>query len=167
MLAIEQIRHETDAVRAGLVRRAEAENCLDEILALDARRRAAVTAGDELRARRNQVSREIGQARSQGQPPPDAVVAEMRAVGQQINALEDTVRTLDAQINAAMLALPNLPDASTPDGTDETGNLERTVRIYRAGVSEPELLLDPERLDGEDVLPGFVFAVRELIFDLA
>ena len=123
MLAIEQIRHETDAVRAGLVRRAEAENCLDEILALDARRRAAVTEGDELRARRNQVSREIGQARSQGQPPPDAVVAEMRAVGQQINALEDTVRTLDAQINAAMLALPNLPDASTPDGTDATGNI--------------------------------------------
>ena len=45
--------------------------------------------------------------------------------------------------------------------------LERTVRIYRTGVNEPELLLDPERLDGEDVLPGFVFAVRELIFDLA
>ena len=44
--------------------------------------------------------------------------------------------------------------------------LERTVRIYRASVSEPELMLDPERLDGEDVLPGFVFAVRELVFDL-
>ena len=45
--------------------------------------------------------------------------------------------------------------------------LERTVRIYRAGVAEPELLDDPETLDGEDVLPGFTFAVRELIFELA
>ena len=44
--------------------------------------------------------------------------------------------------------------------------LERTVRICRAGVAEPELLDDPETLDGEDVLPGFTFAVRELIFEL-
>ena len=44
--------------------------------------------------------------------------------------------------------------------------IERTVRIYRAGVTEPELLNDPETLDGEDVLPGFTFAVRQLIFDL-
>ena len=43
--------------------------------------------------------------------------------------------------------------------------LERTVRIYRAGIAEPELLPDPETLDGEDVLPGFVFEVRRLIFD--
>ena len=45
--------------------------------------------------------------------------------------------------------------------------LERTVRIYRSGVAEPELLQDPEMLSGEDILPGFAFAVRELIFDLA
>ena len=44
--------------------------------------------------------------------------------------------------------------------------IERTVRIYRAGVVEPELLANPETLDGEDVLPGFVFDVRRLIFDL-
>ena len=44
--------------------------------------------------------------------------------------------------------------------------LERTVRIYRAGVNEPELLIDPEFLHGEDVLPGFSFAVRERLFDL-
>ena len=43
---------------------------------------------------------------------------------------------------------------------------ERTVRVYRAGVAEPELLNDPETLDGEEVLPGFTFAVRQLIFDL-
>ncbi len=44
--------------------------------------------------------------------------------------------------------------------------LERTVRIYRAGVVEPELLTDPETLDGADVLPGFTFPVRQIIFDL-
>ena len=44
--------------------------------------------------------------------------------------------------------------------------IERTARIYRAGATEPELLNDPETLDGEDVLPGFTFGVRQLIFDL-
>ena len=44
--------------------------------------------------------------------------------------------------------------------------VERTVRIYRAGAAEPELLDNPETLDGEDLLPGFTFAVRQLIFDL-
>ena len=44
--------------------------------------------------------------------------------------------------------------------------IERTVRIYRAGAAEPELLNDPEILDGADVLPGFNFQVRQLIFDL-
>ena len=123
MLSIEQIRNEPDTVRAALVRRAEDEDCLDDILAFDARRRVAVTEGDELRARRNQVSREIGQARSQGQPPPEDVMAEMRDVGRRISELEDEVRSLDAQINEAMMALPNLPDASVPDGTDESANV--------------------------------------------
>ena len=122
MLSIEQIRTDTNAVRAALVRRAEDEDCLDEILKFDARRRAAITEGDELRGRRNQVSREIGQARSQGGSPSETVVAEMREVGQHINALEDEVRDLDARISDAMMALPNLPDASTPDGLDEACN---------------------------------------------
>ena len=123
MLSLEQIRSDTDAVRDALVRRAEDEDCLDEILSLDARRRAAITEGDEFRARRNTVSREIGQARSQSGQPDESIVAEMRDVGRRIGELEDLVRDLDALINDAMLSLPNLPDASTPEGLDETGNV--------------------------------------------
>ena len=43
---------------------------------------------------------------------------------------------------------------------------DRQVYVYRAGQTEPELLGDPEALYGEDVLPGFVFPVRQYIFDL-
>lgn len=42
----------------------------------------------------------------------------------------------------------------------------RQVYIYRVGQSQPDLLTDPETLDGEDVLPGFSFPVRQYIFDL-
>ncbi len=43
---------------------------------------------------------------------------------------------------------------------------QRQVHIYRAGQMEPQLLEDPETLDGEDVLPGFSFPVRKYIFDI-
>ena len=44
--------------------------------------------------------------------------------------------------------------------------LERTARIYRPGAPAPQLLHNPETLSGEDVLPGFTFPIRQLIFDL-
>ena len=124
MLSIEQIRNDPDTVRAALVRRAEDEDCLDDILTMDARRRVAVTEGDELRARRNQVSREIGQARSQGQP---AALRRGRPDARSRPTHQRSLRTRCAgwtlQINDAMMALPNLPHASTPDGHDEAANV--------------------------------------------
>ena len=139
MLSLEQIRNETDAVRTALVRRAEDDDCLDEILALDTERRVAITDGDNLRSRRNQVSREIGQARAQGQQPPDDVVAEMRDVGQQISDLEETVRTLDVRINGLLMELPNLPDATTLDGLDESAN-----RVLRHWGELPQFDFAPQ-----------------------
>ena len=139
MLSLEQIRNEPDAVRAALVRRAEDDDCLDEILALDTERRVAITDGDNLRSRRNQVSREIGQARAQGQQPPDDVVAEMRNVGQQISDLEETVRALDVRINGLLMELPNLPDASTLDGLDESAN-----RVLRHWGELPQFDFAPQ-----------------------
>ena len=87
MLSIELIRRDPEFVRAALATRGEV-GPLEEVLALDARRRQAISQGDELRARRNQASRAIGQLRSQGQAAPDDVVREMREVGQEIDALE-------------------------------------------------------------------------------
>ena len=139
MLSLEQIRNEPDAVRAALTRRAEDEDCLDEILTLDAQRRVAITDGDQLRARRNQVSREVGQARSQGQQPPEDIVAEMRAVGQQISALEESVRALDTRLNDLLMELPNLPDATTPDGLDESSNT-----VLRHWGEIPRLDFEPQ-----------------------
>ncbi len=139
MLSLEQIRNEPDAVRAALTRRAEDEDCLDEILTLDAQRRVAITDGDQLRARRNQVSREVGQARSQGQQPPEDIVAEMRAVGQQISALEESVRALDTRLNDLLMELPNLPDATTPDGLDESSNT-----VLRHWGEIPQLDFEPQ-----------------------
>ena len=122
MLSIELIRRDPEFVRQALASRGE-EGSLDELLGLDTQRRQAISQGDELRARRNQASRAIGQLRTQGQEAPEDVVKEMREVGQEIDALEQETRGLDDRIHTILLELPNLPRADVPKGLTEEENI--------------------------------------------
>ena len=122
MLSIELIRKDPDFVRNALVSKGE-EDPIDTILDLDVKRREAVTEGDELRARRNEVSRDIGKARSSGEQPSEAIVDEMRQVGDRIGVLEDQVRLFGVEINDILLSLPNIPSSSAPQGAGEEDNL--------------------------------------------
>ena len=118
MLSIELIRHDPEGVRQALLRRGE-EMPLQALLDLDARRRQLVLEGDTLRARRNEVSQEIGRT---GERPPELIL-EMREVGQRIGKLEEEVRQLDEQLQQGLLQLPNLPDQDVPVGDDESANV--------------------------------------------
>ncbi len=134
MLDLDLIRRDPDLIRQALQRRGE-EIALEPILALDARRRQAVHQGDELRARRNEVSKEIGQlvgeagrTLDQGQAKESSERAErakkeMRQVGGRIKVLEDEVKSLDEELNGLLLTLPNIPREEVPDGPDETANV--------------------------------------------
>ena len=122
MLSIELIRRDPEFVRQALASRGE-DQTLEELLELDAQRRQASSRGDELRAQRNQVSREIGQLRSSGQDAPPAVVQEMREVGQQIDALEQESHSLEERIHAILMELPNLPRPNVPPGLSEEANV--------------------------------------------
>lgn len=122
MLSIELIRRDPEFVRQALASRGE-DGSLDEVLALDAHRRQAISQGDELRARRNQASRAIGQLRSQGQEAPEDVVREMREVGQDIDVLEQQTKGLDERIHSILLELPNLPRPDVPKGMSEEENI--------------------------------------------
>ena len=122
MLSIELIRRDPEFIRQALASRGE-DQTLGELLELDAQRRQASSRGDELRARRNQVSREIGQLRSSGQDAPPAVVQEMREVGQQIDALEQESHSLEERIHAILMELPNLPRPNVPPGLSEEANI--------------------------------------------
>ena len=123
MLSIELIRREPDAVRKGLEVRGETDP-LTELLRLDTRWRQASTQGDELRSRRNRVSRDVGQARSSGKEPSPQVIEEMRQVGDEIHRLEMEAQEREQQINAILMALPNLPLPDVPLGESEEDNVE-------------------------------------------
>ncbi len=138
MLSIELIRRDPDLVKAALESRGE-DDPLSHVLDLDSRRRQVVTKSDELRARRNQVSRQVGQARSAGEEPSQDIIQEMRQVGDSISRLEDEVRRLEEELNAILLGLPNIPLSDVPKGLSEEEN-----RIVRQNGAPPELDFTPE-----------------------
>ena len=125
MLDIRLIRSDTERVRAALARR-QAEGLLDEVLALDERRRALQTEVDALRAERNTAAQAIGEAKRAGR---DAA-AEMTAAADlrdRLAARETALREADGAFETAMLALPNAPHESAADGMLEEDAQEHAV----------------------------------------
>src|SRR3954454_7695560 len=92
------------------------------ILALDAERRAATTAVQEKQARRNAMAREIGPSKRAG-ADTSSLEAEAAALRSDSEGLEARVAELDVAIRQALEVLPNILDASVPDGPDETANV--------------------------------------------
>ncbi|NSW51988.1 MAG: serine--tRNA ligase [Anaerolineae bacterium] len=120
MLDLAFIRENPEAVKEGLGRRFRETAVIDEILALDVRRRQLLTEVESLKAERNRVSKEIGQQK-------DAVLRQekiesMREVGEQIKQLDDEVRGVDAALNELLAGIPNLPQADVPLGRDDSEN---------------------------------------------
>jgi seryl-tRNA synthetase len=119
MLDINLIRNRPDWVKAE-IKKLDTEAPIDQILALDAKRRDLLQEADELKHTRNVVSKEIGRTRDADQR--QAKIEEMRAVAERITALDDQIRQVETGLNELMLWVPNLPHASVPVGPDESRN---------------------------------------------
>ena len=113
MLDLKLLRREPDEVRAALTRRGAAE-AVDELLALDSRRREILPQLEGLRAQRNEASEAIGQAKRSGENADDAI-AQMREVGAQIKTLEGELAEVDEGLETKLATLPNLPDRTAAD----------------------------------------------------
>jgi seryl-tRNA synthetase len=94
-----------------------------ELLAIDARRRAAITESEQAQARRRALSQQVGTAKREGQNA-DALMAEVAALEQVLKKGEAEAAELDAELKRRLEVLPNLPFDDVPDGTDETANVE-------------------------------------------
>jgi len=116
------IRENPAAFDAGLKKRNLAPLSAG-ILAIDARRRAAITESETLQARRKALSQQIGMAKRKGENA-DALMAEVASLEDGLKKGEALAAELDAELTAALEVLPNLPFDDVPAGTDETGNVE-------------------------------------------
>jgi len=122
MLDIKLIRENPAAVKQRLATRGRGDEArIDEIAALDERRRKLLTEADNLKAERNKVSKEIGAAKAKGQDTGPAMAA-MKAVGDKVAALDHQVAGIDAELQNLLLVIPNLPHASVVTGKDAADN---------------------------------------------
>ena len=93
------------------------------ILDLDRRVRAAKTSLQDLQQRRNELSRQIGQAKSSG-ADASAAISEVGGLKDAMRACEDDERAAAETLDTLLAGIPNLPDDAVPIGADETANVE-------------------------------------------
>jgi seryl-tRNA synthetase len=121
MLDLGNIREHPNEVKAALESLGADPSQVDAIVDLDERRRELLTEVETLRARRNRVSKRIGRLKDPEER--ERLIADMREVGDRIDALEEPLETVEADLQSAMLSVPNLPHESVPVGPDETHNV--------------------------------------------
>ena len=126
MLDIRLIREKPEFVRERLTTRNSGdEKKIDEVLALDDRRRKALAEVEQLKAARNRVSKEIGALMAQKKASEaEAKKVETREVGEKIVALDKQIVEIEQQRDAVMLQLPNLPNENVKIGQSAADNPE-------------------------------------------
>lgn len=142
MLDPKLIRRDPDAVRTALARRGDT-SALDRWLELDERWREAVARAEELRARQNEASKEIGAAKSRGEDASEAI-ARVGALSAEVKKLASERDALEAERDDTLRTLDNLPD---PDAPDEDTVVRHVGDATKTGRDHQELA--GERVDME------------------
>ncbi|AFY38440.1 seryl-tRNA synthetase [[Leptolyngbya] sp. PCC 7376] len=128
MLDIKLIRSNPELVQERLNTRKAGEYDIQPILDLDSQQRSLEGDRSKLQARSNEIGKAIGKKMKGGADPKSEEITALKAEGndlkKQLAALEPKEKELKAQIQTLVLALPNLPDESTPVGANETENVE-------------------------------------------
>jgi len=122
MLDPKLLRSDINQVAAQLARRGYTLDTV-ALLKLDERRKDIQVATQQLQAERNSRSRGIGKAKAAGEDITP-LLQEVEGLGNQLKAKEDELVTLQAELSAMLMGIPNLPHDSVPDGSGEDDNLE-------------------------------------------
>src|SRR5690242_12253109 len=137
MFDVKWIRENPDAFDRGRQRRG-LPPLSAEVIDLDQRRRAAQTRFQELQAKRNDLSRQIGQLKSKG-GDAGPIMAEVAALKDTLADLEADDQKLGQELETLLAGQPNLPAQDVPDGKDETFNrIERAVGNVRNFAFKPK-----------------------------
>ncbi len=125
MLDINMLRRDLPSVVARLETREKPQTFLDvpAFTALEAERKAIQTRTEELQARRNQLSKQIGQRKAKGEPV-DAVMTEVASLKAELDSSAARLEQIQPEMQSLLLAVPNLPHESVPVGADEHANSE-------------------------------------------
>jgi seryl-tRNA synthetase len=147
MIDVRRIRSEPDAVRAALARRGDDGSAIDEIMRVDTERRALAGERDDLRAKVNAVSKQIGQLHRDGKRDEAAALqVESKEAGAREKELDAQVVDLDATLRDLLLRVPNIPSDDAPDGASEDDNV-----VLRTEGFDPESYEAHQRVPHWDI----------------
>ena len=127
MIDIKLIRENPDLVKDNIRKKFQEEKLVlvDEVKKLDEDYRALRTTADELRSKRNSISKQIGALMGQGKKEEaEQIKAEVKEIGNKIEECEQQEPLLEEEIRKRMLVIPNIIDESVPIGVDDSQNVE-------------------------------------------
>lgn len=142
MLDIQALRNDLDGVVAQLKKRGFDFDAA-KFAALEQERKTVQTRTQDLQAKRNNTSKQIGMAKAKGEDV-SAIMAEVAGLGEQLKADETRLNELQSELQSLLLNVPNLPHASVPAGKSEEDNVE----VRRVGTPR---VFDFEIKDHTDV----------------
>ena len=127
MLDIKLIRTNPELVKENIKKKFQDEklHLVDEVIELDKKNRELKTEGDELRAKRNSISKEIGTFMKNGERDmAEEAKKEVARINERIEALQEDQRKIDDSIREKMLVIPQIIDETVPIGKDDSENVE-------------------------------------------
>ena len=128
MLDLNLLRRDLEGTVARLETRKSPQPFLDvaRFAALEAERKTLQTRTEELQARRNSASKRIGQLKGAKAPPAetDALMAEVSGMADELKASAERLEAIQAELQALLMGVPNLPQPGVPVGVDDKANLE-------------------------------------------
>ncbi len=144
MIDVRLLRNDLEAVRASLARRGKKDvlEQLDEAVRLDGRSREITAERDTIRARVNELSKQVGTLRREGRTSEaEELQAESRALGDREAALSGEAESVLSALRECLLRIPNLPHPDAPDGADDSAN-----PLVKGPVNMPERFADHQRV---------------------
>ena len=127
MIDIKFLRENPDVVKENIKKKFQDKKLplVDEVIELDAKSRAAKQEADDLRAKRNQLSKQIGGLMKEGKKQEaEAVKAQVAEFAERLTELEEQEKTYAEQVTKDMMMIPNIIDPSVPIGPDDSCNVE-------------------------------------------
>ena len=138
MLDVKILRNDFGQVEQALRNRGKSLDLIADFPVLDSKWRDLLQESEQLKNRRNTVSQEVAKLKKSG-GDAEALIVEMREVGDRIKVLDDEIRVVEVEIRELTLSIPNIPNGSVPVGASEADNVE----IRRVG-EVPVLAFEPK-----------------------
>jgi seryl-tRNA synthetase len=141
-VGLQRLREDADAIREGAIRKGEDPAMVDRAIELDAERRRLLAESEGLKAERNAVSKQIGEAIKGGAAPDGPEVADLRAAsttaGERIATLDASLAETEGDLDDLLLRIPNPPDLDIPVGGEEANV---TLRMWGEQLAREQPLV--------------------------